>query len=348
MARPRPARILRDADPAHLTGARVGVFGFGNQGRAQAECLRDSGVAVRVLPRAGGPSEAAVTEAGFPVLRATDLGECDILAVLVPDEVQAELLNGPIRSHAAPGTLLLFAHGFTLREHPRLLREDLDAALVCPLGPGSLLRERFLEGGGLAGLFAVVQDFTGTAEARALAYAAAIGLTRAGLIETTLEEEVVSDLFAEQAVLVGGAVELMRAAWETLVEAGVSGEVAYYSCVEELRQILELVSRDGPAGMRSAISTTARYGGLTRGPRIVGEDARAEMRAALEEIRTGSFAAEWKQEQEFGGGRLEDLTRREREHPMEAAGRRVRAELGPAGDADRDDPAEVDTGHPEI
>jgi ketol-acid reductoisomerase len=220
----------------------------------------------------------------------------------------------------------VFAHGFALREGARA-RADLDVVIVGPLGPGALLRERYAAGSGLPGLLAVVHDASGSAHARGLAYASRIGLTRAGVMETTLDEEVVSDLFAEQAVLVGGAVELMRAAWETLVEGGVSEEIAYYCCVHELKQILDLAARDGIAGMRAQISETARYGGLTRGPRIVGEEARAAMRAVLDEVRSGRFAMEWRRERDSSGRVFADLTAREAGHPMERSGALVHKEL---------------------
>jgi ketol-acid reductoisomerase len=286
-------------------------------------------VDVRVVTRPGGPSDERARADGFAPSTPGSLGDCDVIAVLVPDEVAVEVLRAHIHPHAPQGALLVFAHGFALRRPGGLpVREDLDVALVGPLGPGALLRERFERGQGLAGLFAVVRDATGSGAGRALAYAAALRLTRAGLLVTTLEEEVVSDLFAEQAVLTGGVVQLMRAAWETLVEGGVSEEVAYYSCVQELKQILDLVHAEGIAGMRARTSRTAQYGGLTRGPRILGEDARAEMRRVLEEIRGGAFGEEWLREAGGGGAALADLVAREAGHPIEGAGERVRRRLG--------------------
>jgi ketol-acid reductoisomerase len=247
----------------------------------------------------------------------------------VPDEAVDDVAASLVRPHAREGAALVFAHGFALRRSgPLPFRDDLDLALVGPLGPGTLLRERYAEGRGLAGLFAVVRDTTGNAEAVGLAWAAAIGLTRAGVLATTLEEEVVSDLFAEQVVLVGGVVELMRAAWETLTEGGVSEEIAYYSCVQELKQILDVVHAAGPACMRQVISGTAAYGGLTRGPRIVGPEARAAMRHALAEIVDGDFAKEWLAERAHGGRKLAALRDAEAAHPMERAGERARRELG--------------------
>jgi len=326
-------RILRDADAdgSLLRETPVGVFGFGNQGEAQAESLRDAGLDVRVFTRPGGPSEERAEAAGFAPAPEETLGECGTIAILVPDEAQRGALEGVVSRCARAGALLVFAHGFALREERPTVREDLDLALVGPLGPGKLLRERFVAGTGLPGLFAVVRDVTGTAEERALAWAAALRMTRAGLLGTTLDEEVISDLFAEQAVLTGGAVELMRAAWETLVAGGISEEIAYYSCVRELKQILDLVAAEGPAGMRRRTSRTAQYGGLTRGPRLVGDAARAEMRRILEEIRDGRFAAEWLQERAAGSPRLADRARAEADHPMEDAGRRVRTGLGGGG-----------------
>jgi ketol-acid reductoisomerase len=320
-------RILRDedADPMLLESEVVGVVGFGNQGAAQAHCLRDSGREVRVLTRPGGPSADRAENDGFSPASPPDLSGCGVIAVLVSDEAQPEVLDTWVHPHAPPGALLVFAHGFALREASIPPREDLDAVIVGPLGPGKLLRERFLEGSGLPGLFAVVQDSTGTARERGLAYARMLRLTRAGLFPTTLEEEVVSDLFAEQAVLVGGAGALMRAAWEVLVEDGISPEIAYYSCVQELKQILDLVYEAGPAGMRERISGTAQYGGLTRGPRVVGEAAKEEMRRVLAEVRSGEFASDWMRERKNGARRLRELLAAEARHPIEEAGRRVRA-----------------------
>jgi ketol-acid reductoisomerase len=316
-----------DADRALLDGATVGVIGFGNQGAAQARCLRDDGVAVVVFLPASSPSQAVAAAEGFAIGAPSDLARCDVAAVLAPDASHSTILNELVAPHAKPGTLLVFAHGFALREGARP-RADLDVALVGPLGPGELLRARYLAGAGLAGLLAVVHDATGSAFPRALAYASRLGMTRAVLFETTLEEEVVSDLFAEQAVLVGGAVELLRAAWETLVEDGISEEIAYYSCVQELKQMMDVVAADGIAGMREKISSTAHYGGLTRGPRIVGDEARRALRGILSDVRSGRFATEWRREQETGTPRLRDLAAKEAAHPMEGAGRRVRESLG--------------------
>ncbi len=319
-----------DADRALLDGATVGVIGFGNQGAAQARCLRDDGISVVVFLPASSPSRAAASTEGFAIGVPADLARCDVAAVLAPDAAQSTILSELIAPHAKPGTLLVFAHGFALREGARP-RADLDVALVGPLGPGELLRTRYLEGAGLAGLLAVVHDATGSAFPRALAYASRLGMMRAGLLETTLEEEVVSDLFAEQAVLVGGAVELMRAAWETLVEDGISEEIAYYSCVQELKQMMDVIAADGIAGMRKKTSSTARFGGLTRGPRVIGEDARRALREILDDVRSGRFATEWRREQESGAPRLQDLAAREAVHPMEEAGHRVRRSLGEPG-----------------
>jgi ketol-acid reductoisomerase len=285
-------------------------------------------VDVRVFAREDGRSGALARDAGFEPAAPEALRDCGIVALLVPDDVQPELLRSLIEPHAAPGALLVFAHGFALRHGGVSPRDDLDVALVGPMGPGALLRSRYLDGRGLAGLLAVVRDATGAARERALAYAAAIRLTRAGVLPTTLEEEVVSDLFAEQVVLTGGVPALIRAAWETLVEGGVSEEVAYYTCVQEMKQILDLMHAEGPAGMRARTSGTAKYGGLTRGSRLIGPDVRGEMRRILDEVRDGRFAREWLDEHAAGAPRLDALETEEAEHPMEDAGRRVRRSLG--------------------
>jgi ketol-acid reductoisomerase len=334
--------VLRhsDADPALLDGATIGVIGFGNQGAAQAQCLRDDGLNVLVFLRSqegASPSVSAARGLGFPLAAARDLGRCTIIALLAPDDAHAAILDSLIAPHARPGCLLVFAHGFALREGATL-RGDLDAALIVPLGPGTLLRERYLAGSGLPGLFAVVQEASGSAHKSALAYASRLRMTRAGLLPTTLEEEVVSDLFAEQAVLVGGAVELMRAAWETLVKEGISPEVAYYSCIHELGQILDLITQEGVAGMRRRISATARYGGLTRGPRIIGPQSRAALRDIYQEIKSGSFAAEWKRDRSSGDPALSKLIREEARHPLEEAGRRIRESWARGVDSPREKP----------
>jgi ketol-acid reductoisomerase len=321
------SRILRDgdADPNLLSGVTVGVIGFGNQGRAQAACLAGAGLDVIVIARAGGPSEAKARAEGFAVGRPDDVVRCAVVAVLVPDLEQPAVFETMVRPLAPEGALVVFAHGFALRHGGIVPRDDLDVALVGPLGPGSLLRERWLAGVGLAGLLAVVRDATGRCEARALAYAVALRLTRAGVLPTSLDEEVVSDLFAEQVVLTGGVPELVRAAWETLVEGGVSEEIAYYSCVQELKQILDVVHAGGVAAMRERISATARFGGLTRGPRVVGETSRGEMRRILAEVKSGAFAEEWLRER--AAGRIAEALARERTSAFEEAGRRVRQSL---------------------
>ncbi|MGQ0720569.1 MAG: ketol-acid reductoisomerase [Candidatus Eiseniibacteriota bacterium] len=326
-------RILRDVDaePDLLSGVTVGVVGFGNQGRAQAACLADAGHEVLVVARAGGPSERRARAEGFAVGGPADLARCAVIAVLVPDAAQPPVLDAQVQPNAPRRALLVFAHGFALRHGGVTLRSDVDVAIVGPLGPGALLRERWLAGAGLAGLLAVVQDATGACEARALAYASALRMTRAGILPTSLDEEVVSDLFAEQVVLTGGVPELVRAAWETLVEGGVSEEIAYYSCVQELKQIFDLVHAEGIAGMRERISATARFGGLTRGPRIVGESVRSEMRRILGEVKSGAFAEECLRER--ATGRVGETLARERDSRFEEAGRRVRGALtgGSAG-----------------
>ncbi len=311
------------------------MVGYGNQGRAQALNLRDSGLAVHPFVRAGGPSAARALADGFVPAAPATLGSCRVVALLAPDETHDDLVAGLVNPHAATGALLVVAHGSFLHFGGLAqVREDLDVALVGPLGPGTLLRSRFTGGGGLAGLLAVVRDASGGARPLALAYAAALGMTRAGVLATTLREETVSDLFAEQVLLTGGVMELMRAAWETLVAGGVSEDVAYYSCVQELKQILDVVHAEGVAGMRARISSTARYGGLTRGPRVAGPAARAEMARILDEIETGAFSREWAAEQRAGGPNLTDAVRADRAHPMEEAGRRVRAALGEGGVVD--------------
>ncbi len=284
---------------------------------------------MRPFVRAGGPSVARAVADGFAPAAAAALGECRVVALLAPDEAHDALVDGLVNPHAARGALLVVAHGSFLHFGGLAkVRADLDVAVVGPLGPGTLLRSRFAAGRGLPGLLAIARDASGRAQPVALAYAAALGMTRAGVLAATLREETVSDLFAEQVLLTGGVMELMRAAWETLVAGGVSGEVAYYSCVQELKQILDLVHAEGIAGMRARISPAALYGGLTRGPRVAGAAAREEMSRILAEIETGAFSREWAAERAAGGANLTNAVREDRAHPMEDAGRRVRSALG--------------------
>jgi len=312
------------ADLAALNGRKIAVLGYGGQGRAHAQNLRDSGLTVLVAQRPGSESYRLAIEQGFSPLtlaEATDVA--DLLLMTLPDERMGELFKNEIAPSLRPGQTLGFTHGFAIRFGLIRPSADVNVIMVAPKGPGTLVRSAFAAGGGLTCYFAVDQDATGDAQKLALAWGAAIGGAAGGLIKTTFAAECESDLFGEQAVLCGGVIELVKAAFETLVEAGYSPESAYFEFVHELKQIVDLIYRGGLAEMRSRISRTAAYGGLTRGPRLVDERARAQMRAILDEIRSGTFAKEFIDQCSSGSTALSSLLEKERSHPCESAAQRV-------------------------
>lgn len=314
-----------DADPAALRGKTIAVLGFGSQGHAHALNLRDSGHRVIVAQRPGGPSHAAAVEAGFqPASIGEAAGQADLLIFALPDERMGVIYRSEVAAHLRPGQALGFIHGFAVRYGAVQPPRDVDVVMIAPKGPGPLVRDAFVRGGGLAAIMAVHQDATGRARQTALAWGAGIGAGRGGMIEASFAHECESDLFGEQAVLCGGVIELMKAAFDVLVEAGYPAELAYIECVHEVKQIVDMQYAGGLAAMRARISNTASYGGLTRGPRLVTPETRREMRAILEEIRDGRFADEWTAVCQLGGTRLSELEAAEAAHPMEAAGRRVR------------------------
>ncbi len=316
-----------DADLELVKGRRVAVVGYGSQGYGHANNLRDSGVAeVVVALRPGSRSRAKAEEAGFRVMTPAEAAAwADVVMVLIPDELQADLYREELAPNLRENAALMFAHGFNI--HYQLIepRPDLDVMMVAPKGPGHLVRSEYLRGAGVPCLLAIHQDATGGAHDLALSYAAAIGGGRAGIIETTFRDEVETDLFGEQVVLCGGLTALIKAGYETLVEAGYPPEMAYFECVHEVKLIVDLIYEGGLANMRYSISNTAEYGDYTRGPRVIGEEARAEMRRILREIQDGSFAREWVLENRAGQTRFKTLRRLEAEHPIEAVGERLRA-----------------------
>ncbi|MCZ7662665.1 MAG: ketol-acid reductoisomerase [Thermoleophilia bacterium] len=315
----------RDANLDLLQGKTVAVLGFGSQGHAHAQNLRDSGVKVVVGLRQGSSSIKRAAEAGLEVLSIGEAsGKADIVMVLVPDQDQKRVYEESIRGGLEPGNMLMFAHGFNIHFNQIVPPETVDVTMVAPKGPGHLVRRVYTEGGGVPGLVAVHQDATGQAHEMALAYGKGIGCTRAGVIETTFQEETETDLFGEQAVLCGGTSELIRAGFETLVEAGYQPEIAYFECLHELKLIVDLIYEHGISGMRYSISETAEYGDVTRGKRIISEETRAEMREILHEIQTGQFAREWILENQAGKPVYHAITRRESEHQIEVVGRRLR------------------------
>jgi ketol-acid reductoisomerase len=314
-----------DADLGVLDGKTVAVIGFGSQGHAHALNLRDSGVSVVVGLRPGSRSEAAAKQHSLEVLPPAEAAaRGDLVMLLVPDELQGVLYRSEIAPGLQPGNALLFAHGFSIHFGQIVAPEGVDVLMCAPKGPGHLVRRTYVDGAGTPGLLAVGQDASGQARALALAYMRGIGCTRAGVIETTFAEETETDLFGEQAVLCGGASALVQAGFETLVEAGYQPELAYFECLHELKLIVDLMYEKGITGMRYSISNTAEYGDLTRGPRIVDERTRAEMKRILAEIQSGEFAKEWLLENQVGRPVFNALARRGSEHQIEQVGRRLR------------------------
>ena len=341
-----PATIYYDddADLALLDGRRVAVLGYGSQGHAHALNLRDSGVDVRVGLREGSSSWAKAEEAGLRVLTTAEAcREADVIMVLLPDTEQAAVYEAAIGPNLDDGDALFFAHGFNIHFDQISPPPGVDVGMVAPKGPGHLLRRTFTEGGGVPSLVAVSQDASGKARQLALSYAHALGATRAGVLETTFEEETETDLFGEQVVLCGGLTALVTAGFETLVAAGYQPESAYFECLHELKLIVDLMYEQGISGMRFSISDTAEYGDMTRGPRIIDGSVRAEMGRILEEIRDGRFAAEWVAENRAGRPRFNQLRAEGAAHPIEKVGAELRAMMPFVG-AGRARPQDVSGG----
>ena len=316
----------KDADPALLASRRVAVIGYGSQGHAHALNLKDSGIDVRVGLREGSSSRAKAEAAGLRVTTVAEAtSEADVIMILLPDTEQKSVYEADIEPNLSDGDALLFAHGFNIRFGQIKPPSGIDVGMVAPKGPGHLVRRTYESGGGVPALIAVSQDASGKARALSLSYAHAIGATRAGVLETTFEEETETDLFGEQVVLCGGITELVMAGYETLVEAGYQPESAYFECLHELKLIVDLMYENGISGMRFSISDTAEYGDLTRGPRIINEGTRAEMKKILGEIRDGSFAEEWIAENRAGRPRYNELKAKGQEHPIEKVGAELRA-----------------------
>ncbi|MFA5591608.1 MAG: ketol-acid reductoisomerase [Lysobacteraceae bacterium] len=317
-----------DANPAALRDKLTVIYGYGSQGRAHARNLHESGFKVLVAARPDGASFKQAQADGLAVDTPENaIPKADLIALLTPDMVQAELYEKVVAPLARPGVALLFAHGFNVHFGEITPRTDLDVFLVAPKGPGALVRSQYEEGRGVPSLFAIHQDATGKARELALAYADGIGGTRGGVIETTFAEETETDLFGEQAVLCGGATELVVMGFETLVEAGYQPEIAYYECLHELKLIVDLLYEGGITRMHQFISETAQYGDLTRGPRVVDEHTRQQMRAVLREIQDGQFAREWIAEHKAGRGRYQELKQRDLDHQIESVGARLRANM---------------------
>jgi len=315
-----------DADLDLLRGKTVAVIGFGSQGHAHALNLHESGVKVVVGLRPESARAAQARDHGLEVMSPREAAAAgDLVMMLTPDELMGELYAADVAPGLTPGNVLLFAHGFAIHFGQVVPPAGVDVVMVAPKGPGHLVRRTYTEGAGTPGLVAVFQDASGNAQAVALAYAKGIGCTRAGVIETTFAEETETDLFGEQVVLCGGLSELIRAGFDTLVDAGYQPELAYFECLHEVKLIVDLIYEKGIAGMRYSVSNTAEYGDLTRGTRVITEETRAEMRKILTEIQNGQFAKEWLLENKVGRPEFNAIARRQAEHPVEEVGKRLRA-----------------------
>jgi len=315
-----------DADLKALQGKKIAVIGYGSQGHAHANNLRDSGLDVVVGLRRDGTSWAKAAAAGMTVMdTAAAAKAADVLMVVVPDELGGELYERDIAPGLKSGKYLAFAHGFNIHFKRVVAPANVNVFMVAPKGPGHLVRSEFQKGRGVPCLLAIHQDPSGNTEQVGLAYAKAIGGTRAAVLETTFKEETETDLFGEQAVLCGGMTELIRAAYETLVEAGYSPEMAYFECLHEVKLIVDLIYEGGIANMRYSISNTAEYGDMTRGTRVIGKETRAAMQKILADIQSGKFAEEWITEYRCGMPHFRELRKEAANHPIEAVGARLRA-----------------------
>jgi ketol-acid reductoisomerase len=316
----------KDVDLSILKNKTIAVIGYGSQGHAQAQNLRDSGFKVIIGQRPGGPNYDLAKSHNFEVYSAAEAAaKADVIQILVPDERQKALYNDEVKPHLTAGKSLVFSHGFNIHFKNIEAPKDVDVYMVAPKGPGHLVRSVYTEGGGVPCLIAIHQDATGNAKKMALAQASGVGGGRAGIIETTFKDETETDLFGEQAVLCGGVSELIKAGFETLTEAGYPEEMAYFECLHELKLIVDLIYKKGLAGMRYSISNTAEYGDYTRGPRVVNAATKAEMKKILTEIQMGQFAKEWIDEADAGMPNFLKMREENNNHPVEVTGRKLRS-----------------------
>jgi ketol-acid reductoisomerase len=319
----------KDADLKNLKGKKIAIIGYGSQGHAQAQNLRDSGLDVIVSQRKGGENYELALRHGFKPVSASEAAkEADLIQILTQDHIQAKLYEEDVKPHLRKGKTLLFSHGFNIHYGQIVPPKEIDVVMIAPKGPGHLVRREYEKGAGVPSLLAIHQDFTKKAKKTALAYAKGLGATRAGVIETTFKEETETDLFGEQAVLCGRVSELIKAGFDTLVEAGYHPEIAYFECLHELKLIVDLMYEGGLSYMRYSVSDTAEYGDLTRGKRIITQETRQEMKRILEEVRNGNFAREWIIENRVGRPVFTALRKKEAEHPIETVGKKLRSMMG--------------------
>jgi len=323
-----PVRVYydKDADLNLLKGKKIAILGYGSQGHAHALNLKDSGLDVGVGLYPGSKSWKVAEEDGVKVMRTDEAAEwADTVMVLLPDHLQAGIYHQDVERHLKPGKTLMFAHGFTIHFNQIVPPKDVDVAMIAPKAPGHRCREEFVDGKGVPCLVAVHQDASGKAMQNALAYGKAFGAGRAGILETTFREETETDLFGEQTVLCGGVTALMQAGFETLVEAGYAPESAYFECIHEMKLIVDLIYEGGMARMRYSVSDTAEYGDYSRGPRIITEETKKEMKRVLNEIQTGAFAKEWITENQVGRPGFLALRKRNAETELERVGKELRS-----------------------
>ncbi len=319
----------KDANLNHLKGKKIAIIGYGSQGHAHALNLRDSGLDVIVAQRKGSENYQHALRDGFKPVTASEASkQADLIQILTQDHVQAKLYEVEVKPHLQKGKTLLFSHGFNIHYGQIVPPKEVDVVMIAPKGPGHLVRREFMKGAGVPSLMAIHQDFTKKAKQVALAYAKGLGATRAGVIETTFKEETETDLFGEQVVLCGGVSELIKAGFDTLVEAGYQPEIAYFECLHELKLIVDLMYEGGISFMRYSVSDTAEYGDLTRGKRIITEETRQEMKRILKEVQSGLFAKEWILENQANRPIFNALRREESKHLIEEVGKRLRSMMG--------------------
>ena len=324
-----------DADMALLDGKTVGIIGFGSQGHAHALNLKDSGADVKVGLYEGSKSKEKAEAEGLEVGLVADVSrDSDIVMMLIPDHSMSEVYKESIGPHMSPGKTLMFAHGFNIHYETIVPPDSIDVSMAAPKAPGHRMREVFTKGSGVPGLLAVHQDASGQAHEVGLAYSRGIGCTRAGVLDTTFKEETETDLFGEQTILCGGVTALIKAGFETLVEAGYQPELAYFECMHELKLIVDLFYQGGMEYMRYSISDTAEYGDYSRGPRVIDEHVKENMKKVLQEVQDGTFAREWIAENDEGRHRFNQLRKENAEHPIEAVGKELRGMMSFLQDSD--------------